>query len=308
MTLGNCRLIAQYINVLLGLGVLIYLYNIFDTLQVSEKIKKRGMLIAALFPTCIILNGILLREAWCQFFITASLYYFIRWMKQGGGLQIILSATCILLAAWMHSGCIVIIVGYLLALVLYRPELKRSKISFASILFMFLIFTSMIFLLAKTGIFIAHFKGLDEEQIMHRNEVARRTEAGSKYLAWANPNNMQQTLLIMPLKMTYFLFSPLPFDWRGLWDIVAFIFDSIFYVYFVFCILKYYKNMRDKTYRSILRYLIIVTFLFVFVFGYGTIAAGTAMRHRCKLFSMVLTMYVLSVPDKKSRKSIDCLH
>jgi hypothetical protein len=303
--LGNCRLIAQYINVLFGLGVLICLYKIFNTLQLNEKIKKRGLLIAAFFPTLIILSGILLREALCQFFITVSLYYFIKWMKQGESLHIILSVICVLFAAWMHSGCIVIIGGYLMALAFYRPGLKKSKISFVSIVFMFFIFSSILFLLIKTSVFIEHFEGLGEEKIVHTSEIQQRLEAGSAYLTWANPNSVSQTMLIMPLKMIYFLFSPIPFDWRGLQDIVAFILDSIFYLYFVFYILKHYKNPQNKLYNSILKYLTIVTFVFVFIFGYGTMASGTAMRHRCKLFPIVLTMYALSIPDKKSNKSIN---
>ncbi|MDR0602848.1 MAG: hypothetical protein LBG80_00925 [Bacteroidales bacterium] len=299
MLLGNCRLIVQYINILFGIGVVIYLSKIFDEINLNENLKKNALTIAIVFPHLIIFSGILLREAWCEFFIAISLFYFIKWMKYNQIQFIALSIISVLSASWMHSGCIFIAAGYLISFAFYHPELEKSKVSFAAVILLCFLVLSSTIILTSTNIFTERFESFDENKLRQEGVYNYDFEGKSVYLTWINPNSPIQLLLFSPLKMFYFLFSPIPIDWRGGQDIIAFFFDSIFYFYFVYYTIKYHKKLKTGLKKNICRYILISLFFLCFVFGYGTTTAGTAIRHRCKIFPIFLTMYVLSVSEKK---------
>nr|WP_316046727.1 hypothetical protein [Planococcus glaciei] len=88
------------------------------------------------------------------------------------------------------------------------------------------------------------------------------------------------------------MFSPLPLDWRGMGDIVSFFFDSSVYLFLVgatiFGLVKSDMPIRNKIF--ILLFLIVT----VFVYSYGTQAAGTAMRHRNKIIPLLLITFTMS--------------
>ena len=296
--IGSSRIVVQYINVLLGMGILFVLISIFDELSFNIKQKKHFLCIAAFFPHLIIFSSILLREAWCEFFIISSLLYFIRWMKHGGSLFIIQSFICVLVASVMHSGCIFVGIGYLIAVSFYHPRLSINKISPSAIFFTIILGIVSFYLLAITEIFTTHFNNFDEEKF-NGSGLYVAIEGESAYLTWMNPNSISQMLIFAPLKMFYFLFSPLPFNWRGFQDTFAFFFDSCFYFYCMFVFFKNHKYIKDKIKKNIVIYLM-VSFLFLtFSFGYGTITAGTAMRHRCKIVPIILVIYAITISEKK---------
>ena len=302
--LGECRLIAQYINVLFGMGVLVYLAKTFETLDLNEKLKKKALLIAVLFPHLIIFSGILLREVWVQFFVVISLFYFVRWLKHNRIGLLLLTVISVLAASWMHAGTLLVTVGYLIAFAFYYPKLEKSKVSFGAVITLcFLILGSIVFL-TFTDVFTDKFNSFElgtlQEYGLH-NVVVHGGE--SAYLTWINPNSPFQLLLFSPLKMFYFLFSPIPLDWRGLQDVIAFFLDAVIYLFLIYTTLKYYGKLENGMKKNILKYLLIAVFFSVFVFAYGTTNAGTAIRHRCKIFSLVLTAYAVSVSEKKKYRT-----
>lgn len=92
--------------------------------------------------------------------------------------------------------------------------------------------------------------------------------------------------------MFYFLFSPLPTNWRGFGDIIAFIIDSSFYIFLCWNIAKNYRF--SNKFGNIKLFLLIGLSISVFVFAFGTYTAGTALRHRAKLLPMLTVLYAVS--------------
>ena len=99
-------------------------------------------------------------------------------------------------------------------------------------------------------------------------------------------------LLVAPLKMFYFMFSPIPLDWRGFGDIASFMFDSSIYVFLVgatiYGLFKSDMPLRNKI------FILLFIGITVLVYSYGTQTAGTAMRHRNKIIPLLLITFAIT--------------
>lgn len=119
--------------------------------------------------------------------------------------------------------------------------------------------------------------------------------ANSAYLTWLKVDDPILGVIFSPLRMFYFLFSPIPFDWRGISDVIAFTMDSSVYAYLCWKIFQYRKNENGKMNVALRRYLIIGILAMTFVFAFGTKNAGTAMRHRAKYATLFVVTYAVSI-------------
>jgi hypothetical protein len=108
----------------------------------------------------------------------------------------------------------------------------------------------------------------------------------------------------MPLRLVYFVFSPMPYDVRGVGDLAAIILDSSFYYFLVYIIVRSRKIMNDNMFR-ILPKIFFILFLTVSIgFALGTENSGTAMRHRSKIFPALIIVVVFMESIKQNRYSI----
>lgn len=294
---GRSRMIGQLINVLFGLGVIIYGQKCLLLFDIDRKYLHIGTLILCLSPNLIIFSGGLLREAWCEFFITASLYQFLKWFKYGNITNFILSCVMVMAASYMHSGSIGVIAGYMIVYVLYNRNKDRFKFTYRSIFSSLLVLAFGVFYLQNMETFGDKMQGMDGENtddvlISHYNNALG---GGSDYLTNLPVKSMGGALLLSPLKMVYFTFSPMPWDWRGFPDLLAFFIDSIIYLMLCWGIIKNANN----EYINLRTGLIISLLSVVFIFGIGVTNAGTAMRHRAKLLPLFVVAYCLSKTDTR---------
>lgn len=294
---GHSRMIGQLINVLFGLGVIIYGQKCLLLFDVDRKYLHIGTLILCLSPNLIIFSGGLLREAWCEFFVTASIYQFLKWFKYGIITNFILSCVMVMAASYMHSGSIGTIAGYMIVYVLYNRNKNRFKFTFRSIFASVLVLAFGVFYLQNMETFGNKMQGMDGENteevfISHYNSALG---GGSDYLTNLPVESMGGALLFSPLKMVYFTFSPMPWDWRGFPDLLAFLIDSIIYIMLCWGIIKNANNEYIKLRTGLIISLLSV----VFIFGIGVTNAGTAMRHRAKLLPLFVVAYCISKTDTR---------
>lgn len=298
---NSSRLIAQYVNVLLGIGVLIVVRKCMFLLNISLAIQKRTLLIIALLPNFIIFSGILLREAWVEFFTAISVLYFIRWFIGGKRFNLIATVMSVLLASYMHAGVIGVLIGYIFAFMTYNPLTGKVQISRYSIISIVLLTALMILFTNYSNMFLTKFYNAnlksEEDFIAMLNNTGG---GGSDYLTWINTTGALQGLFYTPLKMFYFLFSPLPTEWRGISDLFGFLFDGMIYLILFISIIRskivsYFSNLLKK-------YLLVSLFITIFIFAFGTSNAGTAFRHRAKILSLIVLTFAIAVDRKKSVK------
>lgn len=298
-SLTDCsRWFAQYLNVLMGMGMLLYLNKTLEVLSINNMIRLQIVKIAAFMPNVIIFSAILLREAWVEMFIMMSLYYFVHWyVRKGQGLHIVLSLACVMAASWMHAGSIAVAVGYLVCILVYDRYTSKIKISKYSYVALFMVAAFVLIVMVNADTLLSKLGSLEDKSVDEfvSDKYSNNEEAGSAYLQWVSFSSPVEVILFSPLKMFYFLYSPIPFDWRGLMDIIAFVFDSVVYIFLSYKIIR--SKVQIKKYRYLLLFIGISFLTATLVFSLGTIASGTAIRHRAKILTLLLVCYGLAMSN-----------
>lgn len=298
-TITDCsRIIAQYCNVLFGMGIIFLMQSTMKMLKVERLNFLIATSVLALLPNLNIFSAILLREAWVEFFVALSVYYFVKWFLSGNGLYITLIIASVLAGAYMHAGVIGLLMGYAIAFITYNPS--NGKITFSSTTIASLIFMLIIGIAVSaymdlfTGKFAAYESIDDIVEVTNRDQ-----QGGSDYLLWISVDSVLMSLIFAPLKMFYFLFSPLPTEWRSAKDILGFLIDGAIYMGLAYAIVKY-KATESRA--SLKKYLMTAALVATFIFAYGTSNAGTAFRHRAKVLPLIAVAFAVSKPTKDDFK------
>lgn len=288
----SCRMIAQYVNVLFGIGIILMVSKILQSLKVSEKAAQLALGATIFLPNMIIFSAILLREAWVEFFITASVLFFIRWFQTGRMIHIVKIIICLLCASYMHSGVLGLMMGYVVAFLTYNPRTHKIQFSASTIGCLCILAVACILFLKQADLFTDKFQSFDfESDDDFLDKINTTSGGGADYLTWINTNNLVVGLLFAPLKMFYFLFSPLPTEWRGLNDLIGFLMDGAVYMWLCWIT---YKNQAGSHSALLKKYLVTALLVVTFVFAYGTSNAGTAFRHRAKIFPLIAVIFATS--------------
>ena len=305
----SSRYFAQFINVLLGTGVLIVTHSTLRLLNISRHTMHLILRILAFMPMLACFSGILLREAWVEFFIVLSLYYFIKWFIRESSVSILFCVASVFAASLMHAGSIVVLTGYFLALLAYDANGKKIRFTASSVVFIVLMAGIITFYLANIETFGAKFGSLEEESaedvIVGSYEENR---GNSAYLTWISVSSPAMGFLFSPLKMFYFLFSPIPFDWRSFYDILAFMLDSLVYLFFCYKIYRHRHHQTNRMLGTLRRFLLINFLILTFVFAFGTGNSGTAIRHRAKFVTMLAVAYAVGEGNMHRKRTKQILH
>ena len=130
--------------------------------------------------------------------------------------------------------------GYILAFTSYNPSTGQVQFSSHSISFI-IIATVMILLLGDSSdMFTGKFQSASSSDGLLAT-INADTTGDSAYLTWVKADSLWMGLVFSPLKMFYFLFSPLPTNWRGFGDVIAFMIDSSFYIFLCWNIARNYR-------------------------------------------------------------------
>ncbi len=294
--IGPQRMVAQYINVLTGLFVIIVIYKILIILEINSKVRQNILLIAAFFPNSLVMSAIFLREIIPTYFVAVSLYFFILWFKKEKLVNILLSFLMLAFAAVFHSGVLGIFVGYAFFFLFYDKKYNKFLFNTQTILTFAILVVIALFAVSQFGnILLVKFKGVEDIEDIYLQANKRLGE--SAYLKGIQINSPALFLLFGPIKAFYFLTSPLPMNWRGGMDIFTFVFDSSLYFITIWYIWKNWKFIGE---RNVLIIALIITLVGVaFIFGIGVGNAGTAVRHRQKIIPLMLILLAVMMDEKQ---------
>lgn len=286
--IGDQRPFAQFLNVAFWVFAAVYLLKSLKYIGAEKKITFIVLLIFTLMPNSIFMSSILLRESIIIFFITISLYHFLKWFSERKFSDFLLAIGLALISMIFHSGMVGFVAAYILTFIfLSRETIKKN---FSHIFLYMLFFLVLSFLLFQNAeLFLSKFVGLEERG----GKVLEISGAGdSMYLSSFNGMSGAIVFLVAPIKMFFFLFSPLPLDWRGMGDIVSFLFDSSIYLFLTGAIV--FGLWKSKMPLSNKIFILLFLALTVVVYSYGTQSAGTAMRHRNKIIPLLLLAFAIS--------------
>jgi hypothetical protein len=96
----------------------------------------------------------------------------------------------------------------------------------------------------------------------------------------------------------------MPYDVRGVNDLVAVLFNSSFYYFLILTIIRSRKTISRHVF-GIFPKIFFILFLIVSVgFAFGTENSAVAMRHRSKIFPALLMVVIFIDSIKQNRFSI----
>lgn len=299
ITFGS-RLLAQYINVIFGVGMILMVYKSLILLQAKRKAIVIAVSILSFLPNAIIFSGILLREAWVDFFVAVSVFYFIKWFINGHPQWIVGCLVALLAASYMHAGVLGLAIGYIFAFICYNPRTGHVTFSTTSVISMIAVTAIWLLVADSFEMFTAKFNSFDfDSNEDFLKKVNSQGGGNADYLTWIDADSTVQGLLFSPLKMFYFLFSPLPTEWNRIIDIIGFAIDGAIYMAMCWAIWKYRSGMH----LYLKRFLVLAMLCSAFIFGYGTYNAGTAFRHRAKLLSVIAIPFAISISEGREKYS-----
>ena len=296
--IGTNRLYGQFVVMLTSVVSLCVLAQILCMLDsIDEDVKYRTIGIIALLPNFAILSSIFLRESLITMLITISLYFFVQWLTGRNGLWFIGAFIMSFCAALFHSGSAAIAIGYIAARFLYDHKEKKIRMRLMNIV-------PVIFFVVVVAYLYINYADTLFGKMNNISSIADvgsiNAEGGSSYAAYVGNSSSVANMIIYTIpRMLYFLFSPFPWQWRGLGDIIAFLFSSLFYLSAIrnaFSSIKFQNNNRNM-----IIIVLIIALCTAFVFSWGVTNTGTATRHRDKMIILYGVLYALSHCGNKDR-------
>ena len=296
---GENRLLLQFLLMLLSIASLLIVYRILNELQISRQAQLIAIWVMSILPYYSCICSVFLRETVVTFFATCSLFYFVKWLKNKGEVYLFLSFVFLIMGSIYHSGIIGFGIGYIIIRLLYNPETEKFQFSLRSIIYSIVIILAFAYLYSNySSVLFGKF-----ENIESLSDISNGSgQGGSSYAAIAGTSeNIVSFVIFTPIRILMFLFTPLPFQIRGIKDIIAMFFSAWFYGIVYYRALKGIFQSSIKE-RNVAIVLLIIGLCTAFVFGWGSTNIGTNLRHRDKMISLYIILLALSydsIPVKK---------
>ena len=297
--IGINRLYGQFLLMLFSIVTIIIFVYIIESLKLDSVIKENITWIICLLPNFALLSSVFLRESIITMLITASLYVMIKWVRNGSSIYFITAIAISTVACLYHSGCIGIIIGCIICLMLYNPYSGKTQTTISGIILaiVFAIVVSFVFLQYSDDLMMKFSKVGSIEDVANVNRMG-----GSTYAQYVGDSSNPFNMIVYTLpRIFYFLFSPFPWQWRGIADIIAFFFSGLFYFVTIVKVIVYLKN-KESLYRGIIICLLIIAFFCTFIFAWGVSNTGTASRHRDKMVCLYGIINALTTNVSKQRQ------
>lgn len=296
---GDDRLWGQFVVMMFSVASLCVLGKILDELDVSETARVKSMLMVCLLPNCAFLSVIFRRETIIMFFIAVSLLYYLRWAKGGAGDSAFVAAVVFaLLASLFHGATGLIALGYLAVRIAYNPKTKVFTLKAVNVITGVVLVGAFLVIYSRYGeVFFNKLERVDEgiETI-----ASMRDAGGSSYAQYVGDSRTPLRMLLFAVpRFMYYMFSPFPWQWRGVSDIITFLLSSCVYLLILINSVRYIRRRgRQDPNRSLLIAVLIPALLMAIVFSWGVTNTGTATRHRDKFLVLYAVMFALNYPER----------
>lgn len=287
---GQNNFIVYQMGILCTVLSVICLINTFDILKIDSRIQEPLILIAVFTPCKYLYCITAMREPIYLLSIGLSFMYIVKWKKEYECKNIIIAIITLIPAIILHTGFTTVLISYIF-IFLFSKDITRSSKVF--IIMMIICSMTMILVNSKSNYLHVSTSVIDSLESYN----AYNSVAGSAYLGWMHMSNFEHLVLYTPIRLFYFWLSPLPSGWDDYRKLFAFLFDSsIYMVSFISCVLMLLEKKKyDTMFNNILGCIICLLVIGLVSFAWGTIAAGTAIRHRNSMVNIAfipIAMYL----------------
>lgn len=304
---GPQPIIGQYVNILLAMSSIIIVKNTLKKIDVSEKNIFIVVLIMAFIPYYSMNNVLLLRETINQFVIAVSLYFFAGWFKGGSIGNFVLAMVFSLIGAAYHSGTVAVAAAYCICCVLYNRENKRFNFEAKTIVMIVVFIFAFMAINATVGDkLFGKFKNVDSVEDITSVTETYNAGGASYDVGIETGNELLDMVVNTPLRMIYFVLSPVPWKWRGVNDILAFMCSAALYGYAYIIAIKALRQKGFKN-KNMVIVCLIIALMSAMIFAWGVSNAGAALRHRDKFICPYLVLLGLSLDLKNDEGEVEQL-
>ena len=303
-------------NIFFSMIMIMFVFALLNRFKVFGNIRFLVDLFLCLLPYSIIVNASLLREPLYFALISVSLYEFVLYMEENNSKHLYYSVGLMLPVLILHVGYFPIPLLYFwMAMKYFNIRTRKGMLTVTLQFFLLTVFIMLAINLGSTG-YIIKGDSFSADSLFNRisgeSHYKDTLDAGSAYLLDLQAHSWGEVVLYTPIKAFYYLFSPLPMNWRGIADISAFILDSCIHFYVIFNALTYIRRVKRTSNNhfaieetNIKSYLVRTglwqILLCAIVFGLGTSTAGTAIRHRDVMLPIEALILAICLQSNKER-------
>ncbi len=285
---GRSLLMAQTLSVVFGVSSVYLGWKVSIELW-SKKIAYKSAWVMAIFPTWLLYSALTLREAYVYFFTIFAILWSVRYIDSRRLFHLLMAIIGFLIASLFHGAMFVGLVSLILFIAYHFSFKSKSFLGLHYVKFI-IILLIITFILLKSNVNIPYIGLLSDLDIKTIYMQGVGTSFGnSKYPDFLIINNYIDLLLLTPIRVVYFLFGPMIWDINSIVHIFGFI-DGLIYLFMFFLL---WKNRRFFSKNKKAKFLLFILTSYIVVFSLGVSNSGTALRHRAKLFPIVV---VLSAP------------
>ena len=257
-----------------------------------------AMIIYALLPNSMVICSSLRRECLIILFLMASAYCIVKWARSLRMMYALAALFFVLGGSLLHAGTIGLMAGYVVLLLFYNPRLARWQITRQNIIAGIIISAGAFVILTRYRMPILNELLFKDQNDLFRK--ANRAVGGAAYLTNLRITSVRDIIIYSPLKLFYFLCSPVPWSWRGVSDAIAFFLDAVFFIYLAKDVVRSLFLMKKYPLAFSFGVSCISSLV---LFSTGSQNSANAMRHRLKMLGlMIVVMCMVRAYNNRKRR------
>jgi len=303
LIIPRSSMLIAAINVFLSSALVYVVYKIADH-YAGHRAGMWAAFVMAVFPVTLLQTVILSREIFITFFLAAGCLHLIKFSASSGAYRRLAYAVlCLGAASVPHTG---VILSVLLALALVftyatirtlrnlylvGPETsfsKRGLLTVLSVGTLSLAATAGFQMVADplSGAKVSALLSADDplNPVVEVYQAGNRGRAG--YPAWLSPSSVLLTVLIIPVRTLYFLFSPFVWMVSSMRHIAGLI-DGLLMIPLCYYSVSFFRDRINRN-TSVLLFIALLLVTFVLAFSVGVKNFGQAFRHRAKIIPLLV--------------------
>lgn len=303
LIIPRSSMLIAAINVFLSSALVYVVYKIADH-YAGHRAGMWAAFVMAVFPVTLLQTVILSREIFITFFLAAGCLHLIKFSASSGAYRRLAYAVlCLGAASVPHTG---VILSVLLALALVftyatirtlrnlylvGPETsfsKRGLLTVLSVGTLSLAVTAGFQMVADplSGAKVSALLSADDplNPVVEVYQAGNRGRAG--YPAWLSPSSLLLTVLIIPVRTLYFLFSPFVWMVSSMRHIAGLI-NGLLMIPLCYYSVSFFRDRINRN-ASVLLFIALLLVTFVLAFSVGVKNFGQAFRHRAKIIPLLV--------------------
>jgi hypothetical protein len=293
---GRSFLLLQSISVFFGV-LSVYATWLLGSEVWGERAGRRAAWVMALFPTVVMYSALPLREAYLVCLLMFGLVWVARWSRDGKIRQAIWAFLLFGVGIFFHSSIFLIALAFLMVIagkIFWRggQSFIRGRLHLTALAGMFVV-VGGITVWALSGVYVDKLGRstdiFDLERWVSYSQAKYYADghaANAVYPGWTAPETVGDLVWAVPVKITYLLFAPFPWDIKTPAHLIGLI-DGLLYLGLIIIITRNIKTIwRNPAARTIL----LVILPFILAYGIGTSNFGTSIRHRAKFAGALIIL------------------